>query len=246
MRILALETSNRQTSLALLEAGSLVSESWLSAEPRVAQSLIPAIQDELKNAGWSSEDLQLIAVSQGPGSFTGLRVGITAAKTLAYAWQVPVLGVNTLEVIAHQAYYSQSSEDEGPFLEADCSLAVVMNAHRGQFFAAEFTGAPEQQCRTVKPTQLVEQQQWVEQLAPGQAISGPGLSLVEDSLPSTAQTVEAGRHLPRAAGVAQLAFVKFSSETSPSTDLNHQIFSLCPEYFRQSAAEEKRLVSPDS
>ncbi len=138
MRILALETSNRQTSLALLEAGSLVSERWLSAEPRVAQSLIPAIQDELKNAGWSSEDLQLIAVSQGPGSFTGLRVGITAAKTLAYAWQVPVLGVNTLEVIAHQAYYSQSSEDEGPFLKADRPLAVVMNAYRGQFFAAEF------------------------------------------------------------------------------------------------------------
>jgi len=246
VRTLALETSNRETSLALLEAGSLVSEKWLSAEPRVAQSLIPAIQDELSNAGWNSGDLQLIAVSQGPGSFTGLRVGITTAKTLAYAWQVPVLGVNTLEVIAHQAYYSQHREDEGPFLETERSLAVVMNAHRGQFFAAEFTGSSEQQCHPVKSTQLVEQDQWVQQLTPGQTLSGPGLSLVADSLPETVELVEASRRLPRAAGVGQLAHVKSSLAVSPNTDLNHQIFSLCPEYFRQSAAEEKRLLEPES
>jgi len=246
VRILALETSNHQTSVALLEAGCLVSESWLSSEPRVARSLIPAIQNELKSAGWGSQDVQLVAVSQGPGSFTGLRVGITTAKTLAYAWQVPVVGVNTLEVIAFQAYYSQSADDQGPFLESDRPLAVVMNAHRGQFFAAEFTSVPRQQCQTVQPTQLVAQEQWVQQLEPGLALSGPGLSLVEDSLPSTVLAIEVNRRVPRAAAVAQLVHVKSPSVTLPTADLNHQIFSLCPEYYRRSAAEEKRLISPDA
>lgn len=246
MRILALETSNHQTSVALLEAGCLVSESWLSPEPRVARSLIPAIQDELKSVGWGSQDVQLVAVSQGPGSFTGLRVGITTAKTLAYAWQVPVVGVNTLEVIACQAYYPQSAEDQGPFLEPDQPLAVIMNAHRGQFFAAEFTSAPGQLCQAIQPTQLVAQEAWVQQLEAGLAISGPGLSLVEGSLPSTVEAIEASRRLPRAAAVAQLVHAKSPSLTLPKADLNHQIFSLCPEYYRRSAAEEKRLVSPDS
>jgi len=207
--------------------------------------LIPAIQDELGNAGWGSRDVQLIAVSQGPGSFTGLRVGITAAKTLAYALQIPVVGVNTLEVIAFQAYYPQSPDDQGPFLEPDRPLAVVMNAHRGQFFAAEFTSVSRQQCQMVQPAQLVAQEQWVQQLAPGLALSGPGLSLVEGSLPSTVQAIEVSRRLPRAAAVAQLVHAKSPSVTLPTLDLNRQIFSLCPEYYRRSAAEEKRLVSPD-
>ena len=246
MRILALETSNHQTSVALLEEGCLVRESRLSSEPRVARSLIPAIQDELKSAGWGSQDVQLVAVSQGPGSFTGLRVGITTAKTLAYAWQVPVVGVNTLEVIANQAYYPQSAEDRGPFLEPGRSLAVIMNAHRGQFFAAQFSADSQQQCQTVQPTQLVSQEQWVQQLEPGLALSGPGLSLVEDSLPPTVEAIEASRRLPQAAAVGQLVHAKSPSVSLPTADLNHQIFSLCPEYYRRSAAEEKRLASPEA
>lgn len=246
MRILALETSNHQTSVALLEEGCLVRENQLSSEPRVARSLIPAIQDELKRAGWGSQDVQLVAVSQGPGSFTGLRVGITTAKTLAYAWQVPVIGVNTLEVIASQAYYPPSAEDQGPFLEPDRPLAVIMNAHRGQFFAAQFVADSRQQCQAIQLTQLVSQEQWVQQLEPGLALSGPGLSLVEDSLPPTVETIEVSRRLPQAAAVGQLVHAKSPSVTLSPADLNHQIFSLCPEYYRRSAAEEKRLASPEA
>ncbi|MFP6602170.1 MAG: tRNA (adenosine(37)-N6)-threonylcarbamoyltransferase complex dimerization subunit type 1 TsaB [Pirellulaceae bacterium] len=246
MRILALETSNNETSVALLEAGCLVRESRLSSERRVAQALVPSIQDELTLAGWKSSDVQLVAVSQGPGSFTGLRVGITTAKTLAYVLQVPVIGVNTLEVIAFQAYYPLDAADQGPFVESGRPLAVVMNAHRGQFFAAEFTVLAGQQCKTVEPTHLVTQEQWVQQLEPGLVLSGPGLSLVEDSLPSTVLAIEASRRLPRAAAVARLVQAKLPSVTLPTADLNHQIFSLCPEYYRHSAAEEKRLASPDT
>ena len=86
----------------------------------------------------------------------------------------------------------------------------------------------------------------MQQLEPGLALSGPGLSLVEGSLPSGAEVIEASRRLPRAVAVGQLVHAKSPSVSLPTADLNHQIFSLCPEYYRRSAAEEKRLTSPEA
>ena len=240
MRILALETSSKQTSVALQEAGRLLSQKSLDSEQRVAQSLLPTIAREVAGVGWKLNDVQLVTVAQGPGSFTGLRVGITTAKTLAYALQIPIIGVNTLEAIAFQAFYPLSDDDHGPFADLERPLAVVMNAHRGQFFAARFASAQLRRCQTIQSTHLVAQQQWPEQLDPGMSVSGPGLSLVEPFLPPTVTVVEPARHFPRAAAVAQLAQQIWSAEQVPVTDLNQQIFSLRPEYYRRSAAEEKR------
>lgn len=243
MRILALESSSKQTSVALMDSGCLLRHSWLGSEQRVAQSLVSAIQGELVEVGWKANDVQLVSVSQGPGSFTGLRVGITTAKTFAYAVQVPVIGVSTLEAIAFQAFYPLENDDQGPFADPGRPLAVVMNAHRSQFFSAVFTTDRMRRCKTVQSTQLVDQQQWLEQLEDGMTVSGPGLSLVEGSLPSTVVPIEASRRLPRAAAVARLAQLELPFGTTATGDWYHQLFSLCPEYYRRSAAEEKREIS---
>jgi len=90
MRTIALETSSSSGSIALFEADRLVAESDLGAwelgrGQRTAQSLAPALQSILRQATWKPRDVELIAVTDGPGSFTGLRAGVTTAKVFAYA-----------------------------------------------------------------------------------------------------------------------------------------------------------------
>ena len=99
MRTLAIETTERIGSVAAFQGAELVAEARLTSDQRSAQSLAPALAELLKQLGWQAAEVDLIALTSGPGSFTGLRIGVTMAKTLAYAVGAEVLGVNTLEAI---------------------------------------------------------------------------------------------------------------------------------------------------
>ena len=101
MRVLAIETVGMTGSVAVLSGDEVLVERRLDTERRSAQTLAPAIQDLLAEVGWRPADLELVAVAQGPGSFTGLRIGITTAKGLAYVLGCRLLGVNTLRAIAN-------------------------------------------------------------------------------------------------------------------------------------------------
>ena len=99
-RILAIESSGRHASVATLwgdaDGTRLIGQTLLSGDERTAQVLAPAIQQLLAAADWSPKSVELVAVTVGPGSFTGLRIGVTTAKAFAYAIGAEVLGVNTL------------------------------------------------------------------------------------------------------------------------------------------------------
>jgi tRNA threonylcarbamoyladenosine biosynthesis protein TsaB len=99
MKILAIETSGPTFSLALAEKGSLVSEVFWHAGFTHSERLIPALQWILDRSSWNKIEIQKIAISIGPGSFTGIRVGLTCARTLAQGLGIPVVGIDTLEVI---------------------------------------------------------------------------------------------------------------------------------------------------
>src|SRR5271163_2151267 len=96
-RILALETSELTGSVAAAADGNVLAELQLDPQQRSAQSLAPAIRALLAQVGWQPADIDLLAVTIGPGSFTGLRVGVATAKVFAYACGAEVLGISTLE-----------------------------------------------------------------------------------------------------------------------------------------------------
>jgi tRNA threonylcarbamoyladenosine biosynthesis protein TsaB len=100
VKILSLETTDLSGSVAASDSSKLLLELELNSSQRSAQSLAPAIHSLLQQVGWKPADVELVAVTVGPGSFTGLRVGVTAAKTFAYAVGADVLGIDTLETIA--------------------------------------------------------------------------------------------------------------------------------------------------
>lgn len=222
MRILALETTERIGSVALVDQGNLLSETRLPDDLRSAQSLAPAIQQSLGQIGWTAQDVELVAVTAGPGSFTGLRIGIATAKVFAYAVGTEVLGVDTHETLAFAC-------------PADVSrLATVIDAQRGQVVAREFVRNELGELVPCSESQLVDVSQWLESLAPGTRVTGPILRRLAERLPANREPLARELWTPTAGQVALLAHKQYAAGR------RDDLWQLAPVYSRLSAAEEKR------
>lgn len=97
MKILALDSSNQALSVALVEDGRLLAETLLAIKKNHSISLMPTVDFLVAQVGWTPKDLERIVVAQGPGSYTGLRVSVATAKTLAYTLQIDLVGVSSLQ-----------------------------------------------------------------------------------------------------------------------------------------------------
>lgn len=106
MRILGIDTHGSTGGAALITDGELTAEMLLNVQATHSEQLLPTIEAVLAGAAsgnnTTSPPVDAVAVSTGPGSFTGLRIGVVTAKALAYAWNLPLIGVNTLEALAYQ------------------------------------------------------------------------------------------------------------------------------------------------
>jgi len=126
MRILALETSTKACSAAVTEDGQVVASSFQCSGLTHSRTLMPMVESMLKNAGLTVSDCDAVAVANGPGSFTGIRIGIAAAKGLAFALDKPAVGVSTLEAMAV------------PLSHLDALVICAMDARRQQVYNALF------------------------------------------------------------------------------------------------------------
>ncbi|MCX5781660.1 MAG: tRNA (adenosine(37)-N6)-threonylcarbamoyltransferase complex dimerization subunit type 1 TsaB [Elusimicrobia bacterium] len=99
MRILAIETSGATFSLALAENNRIILEKFWKSALKHSEKLIPALKQLLKKAKWKISSIDKIAVSTGPGSFTGIRVGLSCAKTMAQVLDIPIVGIDTIEIL---------------------------------------------------------------------------------------------------------------------------------------------------
>ncbi|MBE6768033.1 MAG: tRNA (adenosine(37)-N6)-threonylcarbamoyltransferase complex dimerization subunit type 1 TsaB [Ruminococcaceae bacterium] len=103
MRILAVETSAGPASCAVVEDGKVIASSYNNTAQTHSQTLMPMVEEMLKQAGLTVSDMDRLAVSAGPGSFTGVRIGVAAVKGMAFAENKPCVGVSTLAAIARNA-----------------------------------------------------------------------------------------------------------------------------------------------
>lgn len=229
MRVVALETTGEVGSVAALVTGRLVASERLDRGRRLAQSLTPGLHKLLEKAGWRAQDVELVAVSLGPGSFTGLRVGITAAKIFAYAVEAALMGVSTFEAIA---YLAPAGVD---------SLWVAMEAQRGQLFVAQLTRGQEGLLRLPIPLsenrsniRLVDPPVWLAELKPDAWVTGPALKRLGASLPDKVRGLPESSWSASAVAVGELAerFFQAGHRDNP--------WQLAPVYVRPSAAEEKQ------
>ena len=127
MRILALETSAKSVSCAVVEDGAVLSRSFQCTRLTHSRTLLPMVDAMLQNAELPPESIDLYAVAAGPGSFTGLRIGVSALKGLAWAMDKPCAGVSTLRAMAQNLAHLDGA-----------LLVCAMDARRNQVYNALF------------------------------------------------------------------------------------------------------------
>jgi len=214
LRILALETTERIGSLAAMDDGKLLADLELSRHQRSAQSLAPTLRSLLDRVGWRPSDVDLVAVTIGPGSFTGLRVGVTTAKMLAYVAGADILGVDTLETIAAGAPGNVTS------------LWAAVDAQRGEVVAGPFQRDQDGWFR-------LEIDAWLAALPAGTVITGPVLRKLSNRVPSQLNPLDPQSWPPKAATVARVAARDYAAGR------RDDVWKLVPRYSRRSAAEER-------
>ena len=126
MKILALETSAKAVSAAVTENGKVLCSGYQDTGLTHSRTLMPIVEGILKNTGLTVQDCDAIAVAAGPGSFTGIRIGVAAAKGLAFAADKPAVGVSTLAAMARNVAWM------------DGLVVCAMDARRQQVYNALF------------------------------------------------------------------------------------------------------------
>ena len=221
LHILAWETSELAGGVAAANDDKVLAEIDLEPSRRSAQSLAPAIRDLLAQVGWKPREVNLVATTVGPGSFTGLRVGVATAKAFAYAAGAEVLGISTLDAVAAAA---------PPDVE---KLSVGVDAQRGDVVTQAFQRDASGEFEPLNEARLMPAAEWLAALPPGFAVSGPALRKLGGGVPSGIQVLPAELWSPKAAQVARLAYRDYH------VGRRDDLWRLLPVYSRPSAAEEK-------
>jgi len=220
VRVLAVETSSLAGGVALLDGERLLAEYLLDVRATHSERLMPAIDRVLADTGWSPGDVEGLAVAIGPGSFTGLRIGLSAVKGLALALAIPIAAVPTLDAMAASL----------PF--ADLPVCPVLDARKGEVYASLYRWDGDGMRRewdylAVAPEELAAR------ITEPVILAGAAAGLVPTP---HARLAPAHRRVlsPSAVGVLGLARLT-AGETVSATDL-------LPIYLRPSEAELKRRV----
>jgi tRNA threonylcarbamoyladenosine biosynthesis protein TsaB len=235
MKLLAFESSAKAASVALWADGVLVAESFQNNGKTHSATLMPMAERLLQDCGTKAADLDYVAVAKGPGSFTGVRIGVAAAKGLAWAAEKPMVGVSTLEGMAHQ------------LLGVQGVICPVMDARRQQVYNALFDCDGETLTRRTpdRAISLEDLKKELEKVEKSIFLVGDGSKLCYNSLKADLPNLifpPAHLEMQHASGVAMAAAaLAAQGETVSAADL-------VPNYLRLSQAERERLhqQNPDN
>ena len=228
MLILAFETTAKAGSVALLENGKLLGENYQNTGLTHSQTLMVMAEDMLKSCGKAVSDVTAVAVAEGPGSFTGVRIGVAAAKGFAWGGELPCYGISTLEAMA---------ETLGVYQGYVCPC---MDARRSQVYNALFyvNQGKIQQIQPDRAISLADLGEELKNLEEPVFLVGDGSVLcyntLKEAVPGLVLPPEHRMH-QRASGVALLAAKKIAA--GEPGDGN----ALTPNYLRLSQAERERL-----
>lgn len=227
MNLLAFETSGRAASVAVMKKGRIVGEMTSSTRLNHSEKLMPMIHSVLTQSEMTIRDVEALAVAAGPGSFTGIRIGISTAKGLAQALEIPVATVSSLQALACNLPYT------------DMLICPLMDARRNQVYSGVFRweGA---ELVTVLEEDAYDLDELLFVL---KGKEGPAVFTGEDAVRFEDRIREAmGKNglmampqavYPRAASVAALGLLAFEAGRVGDA------FSIQPSYLRQAEAERQ-------
>ena len=222
MLTLAIDTATKVCTVALCRDTKILAEYSINMGMTHSEGLLPQLDQLLARTGVKKEEIELLAVSMGPGSFTGLRIGLATAEAMAYSWQCYLHGVDTLKALAYNIQL------EGRV------LAPVLDAQKGNFYQALYEWRAGELVE-LAPVAVVSRERALERIAlqgmPA-LLLGEYDKLVKAGLPDFVQPAPEALRLPRASSVALAAKKDFDAAN------DKKIFGLEPYYIRRSEAEE--------
>jgi tRNA threonylcarbamoyladenosine biosynthesis protein TsaB len=223
VRVLAIDTSTPRVTVGVGCDGRLLGEVSLDGGRRHAEQLVPAIGYLTGELGVGLDQLAVLAVGLGPGLFTGLRVGITTARTMAQSLRIPVVGVPSLDLIAY------------PLRHTGRRIVAVMDARRREVFSASYRAVPGGVLRIgeyeVGPAAAVAAE--LDAHGEESLVAGDGALVYRDELAARDRVELAGPACayPSAAALVELATARYEREEFSAPDEVH------PLYLRRSDAE---------
>jgi tRNA threonylcarbamoyladenosine biosynthesis protein TsaB len=221
-RLLILETSGRGGFVAVAEGGSLRGVRTLEEARRHARDLAPAAAELLAGLGWTPGDVAAVVVSRGPGSYTGLRVGLMSAKAFAYATGCALIGVEAFAAIARQAPPDALRFD------------VLADAQQDRVYVQRFmraaVGADPVAVAALRIEPLAA---WLSQEEPPDWVTGTGLGSYRARVPDGIRIVEAEHWNPQAESLLHIGLARYRAGE------RDDLWTVEPLYLRPSSAEEQ-------
>lgn len=234
MAVIGIDTASRVGGVALVEEGRLLGARVLGVEASHSEQLLPALEGLMEAGGVAPDRVQGIAVTIGPGSFTGLRIGLAVAKALAYAWHVPLRGVSTLAATAWA------------LRGVDGVVCAALDARRESVYCGFFDGQALAEREDVELARLGEERRApvVEVVERARAARRDGriVYLVGDGAGAIAAGAGDGsifRRMPMDGEAPRPACVAHLGEVELARGRSDSLFDLVPNYLRLSEAERK-------
>lgn len=226
MKILGIDTSSMAASVAVIEDNKLICEYTINTKKTHSQKLMPMIENMLNLSDLSIKEIDAVAICEGPGSFTGLRIGMATAKAIAHVNNIPVIGVNSLEILAANMNL------------CDKKICSILDAQRNQVYTGRYQYV-DGNLTEIKEIgiQLIEElldelsqskEEWI--------LVGEAVYKYEDKIKEiqNIQIPAASNNVTKAGSLCSVAKVKF--------DQNKDVFNcynINPLYIRKSQAEEQ-------
>ena len=222
MQILGIETSTKAASVAVISDDKVLAEVIQESHSPHSETLQVHIEEVLKNSG-AEKKIDAVAVSIGPGSFTGLRIGLAAAKVLAYVWKIKIIGVPTLQAMSYN------------FPTNSVTVLPLIDAQKNRAYVQQFRNCSPQNNIEVKPIDEIVTS--AEQIDGEVFLCGDVLHKIKVELPENVKFAPINFQMPRASNVA------LCGKNLLDAGKEDNLMNLEPLYVRRSEAEvlwEKR------
>lgn len=233
MKVLAIDTSTSVMGIALLDNEKVYAEMITNLKKNHSVRLMPAIDQVFGEIGWTPNDIDLIAVAKGPGSYTGVRIGVTTAKVFSWSLDIPLVGVSTLETMAYGHHYFSGV------------ISPILDARRGQVYTGLYKSYQEE-WSNLEHDRIILLSDWLEILKQKNEpvlFTGDDIQLhrekIQQELGSLANFSSTAFNIPRSSIIGLIAKQHFLNGTMDNS------FDFAPAYLQLAEAETKWLEKND-